>query len=194
MYNLIKSLKLGLTNKEIEEILDNEGLLCDGFIDLFKFSNIIFSDDYNFDINKRNMDKKLSHIKDLMSQYYTSPIIAFNLNIKNATEKFLTFDLFKHLMYQIYQKEKKEMPSFPLLKSLFDYIDYKKDGIITIDEWTNIFGNIDGYLNLNNNNEANSIIKHNNKNIDLKKWENSQEIIKIFKIISRSRKLIKEKF
>ena len=80
------------------------------------------------------------------------------------------------------------------MKAIFDYIDYKKDGIITVDEWCNIFSNVDGNLDLDNLKKGNNSKKHLNKNINLKEWENSSEFIQIFKLICKNRKLIKEKF
>ena len=105
-YNLIKKLDLGLSNKEIEDIIDNGGFFCDGFIDLFKFNKFIFNDDYNLDINKKHIEEKLSEIKDLIFKYYTSPLLAFELNIDNKNDNFLTFEYFKNLIYQIIFKIK----------------------------------------------------------------------------------------
>jgi Ca2+-binding EF-hand superfamily protein len=191
-YNLLKKLNLGLTNTEIEEIILKEGFSCDGFIDLNKFNKFIFKDDYNLNINKKHIEEKLSEIKPLIIKYYTSPLLAFELNITND-KKFLNFDRFKRLIYEVFQKEKKDIPSFPLLKCLFDYIDYKKDGVISLEEWNHIFSKIKTNLDLDNLDSPNTK-RNNNKIINLKKWENSHEIIKIFKLISRNRKLIKEKF
>ena len=191
-YNLLKKLNLGLTNTEIEDIILNEGFSCDGFIDLYKFNKIIFKDDYHLNINKRHIEERLSEIKLLIIKYYTSPLLAFELNITND-KKFLELEGFKRVMYEIYRKEKKEIPSFPLLKCLFDYIDYKKDGVITIEEWNHIFSKIKTNLDLDTPYNL-YIRRNNNKIINLKEWENSNEMIKIFKLISRNRKLIKEKF
>ena len=137
----------------------------------------------------------MSEIKDLIIKYYTSPLLAFELNIKNKTEKFLNFENFKNIIYQLYQKvENKKKPSYPVLKCIFDYIDYKKDNIISLDEWNNIFSNINGYLDIDSLKNTNNVIKNNYKNVNLKEWENSKEIINIFKFITKNKKLIKEKF
>ena len=97
-YNLIKKLDLGLSNKEIEDIIDNGGFFCDGFIDLFKFNKFIFNDDYNLDINKKHIEEKLSEIKDLIFKYYTSPLLVFELNID--------FEYFKNFNLSIIFKRK----------------------------------------------------------------------------------------
>ena len=193
-FNLLKKLKLSLTNSEIEDIIEKEGFFCDGFIDLYKFLNYLLNDDYHLEINKRNIEIKLCEIKDLIIKYYTTPLLAFELNIENKTNNYLNFAYFKNLIYGIYQKEKKNIPSFPVIKYIFDYIDYKKDGIITIDEWSNIFSKINGILEVNNSKSCKIIRKQRFKSLTLKEWENSNEIIKIFKLISKNRKLIKEKF
>ena len=190
LYNLIKRLKLGLTNNEIEEIISKEGFICDGSIDLYKFKELVFRDDYNLDYNKKIIVEKLSEIKQLIIKYYSSPLLAFELNIKDRKNHFFNFEDFKELMQQMYMKDNKDIPSFPLLKSLFDYIDYKKNGFIIVEEWNQIFSKIKGSLDIDN--EANPIKF--NKNNFLKEWENSGDIIKIFKLISKNRKLIKEKY
>ena len=190
LYNLIKRLKLGLTNNEIEEIISKEGFVVDGSIDLFKFKDLVFREDYNLNYNQKIIDEKLSEIKQLIIKYYSSPLLAFELNIKDRKNHFLNFEDFKELMYQIYMKDSKNIPSFPLLKSLFDYIDYKKNGFIIVEEWNQIFSKIKGSLDIDN--ETNPIKF--NKNNFLKEWENSGDIIKIFKLISKNRKLIKDKY
>ena len=193
-YNLLKKLNLGLSNREIEEIIMKEGFSCDGFVDLNKFNKFLFKDDYNLDINKKHIEEKLSEIKQLIIKYYTSPLLAFELNIKSKNNNYLDFEYFKRLIYEIYQKEKKDIPSYPLLKCIYDYIDYKKDGIISIDEWNHIFSNVKACLDLDNSESFNNNNKRSNKIINLKEWENSNEIIKIFKLISKNRKIIKDKF
>jgi hypothetical protein len=35
----------------------------------------------------------------------------------------------------MYSKETKPMPNFTLLKSVFEYIDLRKDGVLDINEW-----------------------------------------------------------
>ena len=189
LYNLIKRLKLGLTNNEIEEIISKEGFNCDGSIDLFKFKELAFREDYNLDYNRKSIEEKLSEIKQLIIKYYSSPLLAFELNIKDRKNHFLNFEDFKELIYHMYMKDNKDIPSFPLLKSLFDYIDYKKNGFIIVEEWNQIFSKIKGSLDIDESNP----IKF-NKNNFLKEWENSGDIIKIFKLISKNRKLIKEKY
>ena len=60
----------------------------------------------NLDINKKHIEEKLSEIKDLIFKYYTSPLLAFELNIDNKNDDFLTFEYFKNLIYQIIFKRK----------------------------------------------------------------------------------------
>ena len=98
-YNLLKKLNIGLTNREIEEIIMKEGFFCDGFIDLNKFNKFLFKDDYNLDINKKHIEEKLSEIKQLIIKYYTSPLLAFELSIISKNNNYLDFEYFKILIY-----------------------------------------------------------------------------------------------
>ena len=65
---------------------------------------------------------------------------------------------------------------------MYDYIDIRKDGIIDMNEWSKIFCNIEGRLDIENN-----------KNNDLRKWEMNQNIFGIYKLISKIDKIIREK-
>ena len=81
------------------------------------------------------------------------------------------------------QEKKKDLPNFTLLKNSFDYLDLRKDGEIDMNEWLRSFGNISSNLDINENK---------NKINQLKKWEVSNDLQKIYVEISRNRKLIKD--
>jgi hypothetical protein len=72
------------------------------------------------------------------------------------------------------------MPTYSIIKDLFDTVDIRKDGIIDQNEWEQTFGNItEGSKSLT--------IKATPLNI----WENSREAKAVGSLIARNRKVIK---
>ena len=51
----------------------------------------------------------------------------------------IDFDSFKSLVSNMYKNETKTPPNYVLLKSIFDYIDIRKDGLIDLNEWLKTF-------------------------------------------------------
>ena len=70
---------------------------------------------------------------------------------------------------------------------MYDYIDIRKDGIIDINEWNKIFAGAEGKLDLIADEFIPSQLRI------LRQWETSNYIIEIYKLIAKSRKLIKDK-
>ena len=71
------------------------------------------------------------------------------------------------------------------MKYIYDFIDVRKDGLIDLNEWTSIFGKIEGKLDVNGLNK--------NKVKMLREWEISSDIVFVYKLIAKNRKLIKDK-
>ena len=55
----------------------------------------------------------------------------------------MKFDEFNNLLKNLSIFSKEEMPSFVIIKDLFDYIDMRKDGAIDIHEWMQSFRKIE---------------------------------------------------
>ena len=74
-----------------------------------------------------------------------------------------------------------------MMKNCFDYLDLRKDGLIDLIEWSNVFGNVNGKLDLHRSFDSKKGIRI------LQKWEVSNNLIEIYKNISKNRKIISQK-
>jgi Ca2+-binding EF-hand superfamily protein len=184
--NIIKRLDIGLTNIEIEDIVHKSGMSSDGKINLVDFYKYIVDENKNLVISKKHVLEQLKEIKQLIYKYYSNPRLAFELNDLDALGK-IDFDKFKKIVYDLYKREVKTLPSYAVLKYVYDYIDIRKDGIIDLNEWNKIFAQAEGKLDIS----AREVLPR-QMNI-LRKWETSNDIIEIYKIISKNRKMIRDK-
>ena len=184
--NIIKKLDIGLTNIEIEDIIHKSGMSFDGKINLVDFYNYIIDENQNIVISKKHVLEQLKEIKQLIYKYYSNPRLAFELNDINIKGK-IDFDKFKKIIYDLYKREMKSSPPYSVLKYLYDYIDIRKDGLIDLNEWNQIFSRAEGKLDL-----TSDIVLPKQMNL-LRQWETSNDIIEIFKMISKNRKIIRDK-
>ena len=74
-----------------------------------------------------------------------------------------------------------------MMKNCYDYIDLRKDGLIDLVEWSNVFGSLSGKLDLSKSIDYKKGIK------TLQKWEVSNNLIEVYKNIAKNRKLITQK-
>ena len=181
--NMIRNLGLGLTNLEIEDIMHKSGLLSEGYINLIDFYNFITSEKKTTIIYKKNIVEAMKDLKQLIIKYYTNPRLAFEFN-DLSNKKIMEFDTFKKIVLDLYKRENRSYPPPPysLIKSMYDFIDIRKDSVIDINEWNKTFCEFEGKLD-----------NENDKNNNLKKWEMTNNIFEIYKIIARNHKIIKEK-
>ena len=181
--NMIRSLGLGLSNLEIEDIMNKSGLLTEGYINLMDFYNYITSETPMTIIYKKNIIEAMKDLKQLIIKYYTNPKLAFQFN-DTSNKKLMDFETFKKIVIDLYKREYRSYPPPPysLIKSMFDFIDIRKDSIIDLNEWNKTFCEFEGKLDCEND-----------KNNNLKKWETSNDIFEIYKLIAKNHKIIKEK-
>ena len=125
-------------------------------------------------------------MKQLIYKYYSNPRLAFELNDNDILGK-IDFDKFKKVIYDLYKREKKQSPSYAVLKYVYDFIDIRKDGIIDINEWNKIFSGTESKLDISAAEVLPSQMKI------LRQWETSNYIIEIYKLIAKNRKIIKDK-
>ena len=184
--NIIKKLDIGLTNIEIEDIIHKSGMGSDGKINLVDFYNYIIEENRNIIVSKKHVLEQLKEIKQLIYKYYTNPRLAFELNDINVKGT-IDFDGFKKIIYDLYKREMKSCPAYSVLKYVYDYIDIRKDGLIDLNEWNQIFSRAEGKLDL-----TSDVVLPKQMNL-LRKWETSNDIIEIYKMISKNRKLIRDK-
>ena len=207
--NIIKELNIGLTNLEIDQIMFKCGKEShDGNLNLKEFRKFLYHQNSVIDEGKKNLGEILGEIKSLIYKYYSNPVICFENNDIFHNGK-IDFDRYKNIIYDMYNREEKEIPNFTLLKNSFDAIDLRKDGIIDRNEWCRAFASYNGKLDFNKENVTNgfeffdkknknlsnsqeiSKISHNRK--ILRDWETSGDVTYIYKFINRNRKLLKEK-
>ena len=67
--NMIKRLDLGLTNIEIEDIINKSGITSDGYINLVDFYKYITGENKNLLISKINIMQILKELKQLIYKY-----------------------------------------------------------------------------------------------------------------------------
>ena len=158
----------------------------DGKINLVDFYNYIIDENRNMIFSKKHVLEQLKEIKQLIYKYYTNPRLAFELNDLDVKGK-IDFDIFKKIIYDLYKRELKSSPSYSVLKYVYDYIDIRKDGLIDLNEWNQIFSRAEGKLDL-----PSDIVIPRQLNI-LRQWETSNDLIEIYKKISKNRKLIRDK-
>ena len=78
---------------------------------------------------------------------------------------FITCIKAKSIIIELYTKEEKPIPNFVVLKNCYNFIDLRKDGVIDLVEWCNVFGKVTGKLDLFQGLENKKGFK------ELKKWE-----------------------
>ena len=200
--SIIKSLNIGITNIEIDKIISKCGKMTyDGKINLREFIKFLRSQNQLLEEGKNNISNFVGELKSLIYKYYSNPIICFQNNDIDHTGK-IDFEKFKNIIFDMYIRNKQQIPNFILIKNAYDTLDLRKDGIIDIKEWCIAFASYNGKLDpdsekipngqefFNGNNSKNN---HIHNRIILREWETSGDIMKIYLIIYKNRKLIKDK-
>ena len=181
--NLIRQLNIGLTNIEIEDIIKRIGKTNNGLINIKDFYKFISSKDKQKLKVENSILLILSEFKQLLYKYYSNPKLAFIFNNKSQANQ-IDFTKFKSIIIELYTKEEKPIPNFVVLKNCYNFIDLRKDGVIDLVEWCNVFGKVTGKLDLFYGLENKKGFK------ELKKWEMSDNVIDIYKDIYKNRKMI----
>ena len=150
--NIIKTLDIGLTNLEIDQIMHKCGKVTyDGNLNLKEFVTYLYSVNQILEEGKNNIIPIISEIKALIYKYYSSPIICFQNNDINHVGK-IDFENFKNIIFDMYTKNEQPLPNFTLIKNAFDTIDLRKDGMIDINEWCKVLGTFNGKLDFGEEN------------------------------------------
>ena len=180
--NFIKKLNLGLSNIEIEDIINKSGKTYDGYINLDEFYKYITNKEINLEITERHIIEILKQIKQYLYKYYNNPRLAFDINDR-LKRGYIDFEIFKRLIYELYFKERQKEPNYPLLKAIYDFIDVRKDGVIDSNEWNKIFSITESNLDVYKGPGGQYI----------RDWEGSEELADIYKLISKNKKIIENK-
>ena len=180
--NFIKKLNLGLSNIEIEDIINKSGKTYDGYINLEEFYKYITNKEINLEITERHIIEILKQIKQYLYKYYNNPRLAFDIN-DQMKRGYIDFEIFKKLIYELYFKERQKEPNYPLMKAIYDFIDVRKDGVIDSNEWNKVFSITESNLD---------VIKGPGSQ-PVRDWEGSEELADIYKLISKNKKIIEKK-
>ena len=183
--NLIKKLNIGLTNIEIEDILRKSGKTYNGYIDIRQFYKYLTLSNKKINKSGQNISLILAEFKQLLYKYYSNPKLAFIFNDSEQSNR-MDFAKFKSIINELYTKENKPLPNFAMIKNCYDYIDLRKDGLIDLVEWSNVFGNVSGKLDLYRSADNKNGIKR------LQKWEMSNNMMEVYKNIAKNRKIISQ--
>ena len=207
--NIIKSLNIGLTISEIDQILSKCGRIgYDGKINLREFIKFLRGQNSLLEEGKNNISNMIGEIKSLIYKYYSNPIICFQNNDVDHTGK-IDFEKFKNIIFDMYGRNKQQVPNFILMKNAYDALDLRKDGIIDLKEWCIAFASYNGKLDVDSEKISNGPEFFNHKfnsfqsskirskiernRINLREWETSGDIMDIYLFIYKNRKLIKDK-
>ena len=180
--DFIKKLNLGLSNIEIEDIINKSGKTYDGCINLEEFYKYITNKEINLEITERHIIEILKQIKQYLYKYYNNPRLAFDIN-DQMKRGYIDFEIFKKLIYELYFKERQKEPNYPVLKAIYDFIDVRKDGVIDSNEWNKVFSITESNLD---------VIKGPGSQ-PVRDWEGSEELADIYKLISKNKKIIEKK-
>ena len=210
--NIIKTLDIGLSNLEIDQVMFKCGKVTyDGNLNLKEFIRYLYNLNQTLEEGKNNYNPIISEIKALIYKYYSSPIICFQNNDINHVGK-IDFEKFKNIIFDMYKRNEQKVPNFTLIKNAFDIIDLRKDGMIDINEWCKALGSYNGkldvgeekvpngfdfydnnsYLKLKPLKKSFNLAQLNNRRI-LREWETSGDVSEIYKYINKNKKIIQQK-
>ena len=135
--NAMRKLQLGLTAREIDDLLLRVDTNNDGQIDWAEFC-VKFKTSIPQKHIKQRANKKIERFRHLMHGYMLSPKDAFQQFDPDKTG-YLNFPSFSKLIQKLCVLAKDPVPSFAVLKDIFNLIDHRKDDIIDMAEWMSVF-------------------------------------------------------
>lgn len=140
--NLFQDLKLGLSSREIVEVLSLfQNKEKPGFFEYPRFFRVLQKTPLEQNIGKRTKTR-LEHLKHLIEDYLISAKNAFRqYNEENSGR--MSYEEFEKMARSLYLKNGEEMQPFDILKDLFDFIDLRKDGVLDIHEWMQTFRSLE---------------------------------------------------
>ena len=88
------------------------------------------------------------------------------------------------MICDLYRRDSLNEPNFALIKNSFDFLDQRKNGVLELNEWIRTFSQVKSDLDIKETNEM--------KLQQLREWECSNNLEKIYNEINRNRKLLKD--
>ena len=128
----------------------------------------------------------ISEFKQIISKYYTNPLLCYQLCIKPGAMR-MDFGTFKHILTDVYSRDNRQAPNYTQMKIAFDVIDLRKDGMIDLNEWVKTFGCVGDTNAANNVNVSHDV----NNRVMVKEWETAMDMGNVYKIISKHKQRVK---
>mmetsp|Transcript_27355 Transcript_27355/g.49237 ORF Transcript_27355/g.49237 Transcript_27355/m.49237 type:complete len:905 (+) Transcript_27355:55-2769(+) len=166
--NAIRRLKLGLTSREIDELLRRIDTNNDGQIDFAEFCKKFHVAPVSH--GDQMLHKRLAQYAKLMNSVMLSPKDAFKQFDTTRSDR-LDFDSFTAMFNRLTKIGNLKALTQTDLRGLFNLIDIRQDGIIDMREWLNTF-------RMSSN--------------DM--WEDSKQYEEVSKHIAKHRKLLLKMF
>ena len=164
--NAMRKLNLGLTARDIDQLLLRIDTNNDGQIDWQEFKARFKSSETEARI-RRVAEQRVARLREHMFAYMLSPNDAFR-QFDPSRRGQMTFSDFNALMKRISQLSGDPLPAFTVLKDLFDFVDARQDGYLDRKEWASAFKVSEMTTN----------------------WEDTQDFDKVCAAVGRNRKLI----
>jgi Ca2+-binding EF-hand superfamily protein len=132
--NAIRQLQLGLTSKEIDQVMRRIDQNQDGVVDYQEFVGVLgLNQGYNRRMAER-ANNKLAELKERMTTYLVSHSDAYR-KFDSSNVGRMSFMDFQLLVSEMATAAKAEVPAYFVIKDLFDAVDIKRDGFIDLKEW-----------------------------------------------------------
>ena len=130
-------------------------------------------------------------MRELLCRHLISPRDAFARFDASRTGK-LSYADFAKLVNTAYSAGALEVPSYPVLKDLFDIVDIRKDGIIDLSEWLSSFkiATVPRPSSSKPQSRAGAGVACSSGN----EWEGTREFEMVVAHIGRNRKMLAEQF
>ena len=133
----LRKLSIGLSARDIDNILCRIDTNNDGLIDWQEFSKAFKSSETDKVTNGVALSR-ITKMKENMSHFMLSAKDAF-LQFDPDRSGFLDFQKFSSLVHRLSSLAGEQVPAFTVLKDLYDIIDIRKDGLLDLREWLNTF-------------------------------------------------------
>ena len=91
---------------------------------------------------KTNIIYYFINVKDAFKRVFIEYYWQFNSDQSGLMKQ----EEFNDLIQYVYKKNGDQQPVFAIVKELFDFIDYRSDGVIDINEWMQCFKKIEVLL------------------------------------------------
>jgi len=179
--NAIRKLGLGLSSRDIDQLMVRFDTNEDGKIDYSEFMAKFKETSYDSRMQMR-AKTRMASLKGLMTMHMTSANDAFRFFDIEKTGR-ITLAEFIKLVNKVHELAGEKAPTYPIIKDLFDAIDIRKDGVIDLHEWQQSFGRV-----------GQGPAKASTTATPLTMWENTKDFERIGSLMAKNRKLLIEKF